>query len=200
MTKIARLSQMIVLMFAISAISGNAQKADVYIHDMGQALLPFGSIQAPNCHSVEITPGRFESFVLATGKDEQGKVLWSLYRVDAIRFSFDMSDLNEDKVKNDMVRSASSVSKHKDGTPYPAEDLAVVIISTSDQAKKITVHAVDFDKLNTLQPNGERQYTDAEMGAKTELRTAILMSFLDKERAETFVGALKKAIIACKAQ
>jgi hypothetical protein len=201
MAKIRRVSKITVLLLAVSAIVGNTQKPSAYIHEMEQAVLPVGSIKSSSCHNVEISPGSTPvTFVLATGKDERGEVLWSVYSADAIRFSFDMSDLNEDKVHTSMVRSAASISKHQDGTPYPAEDLAIVFILASNQAKKITVHAVDSDELSKLQPNGDKQFAESDMGAKTELRMAVLVPFSDKERAEAFVSALKKAIIACKAQ
>jgi hypothetical protein len=201
MTKIARMSQLIALLFIVAAIRGNAQKPDAYIQDMRQALLPLGSIEALNCHSVEIHPaGTLGGFVLATGTNEQGEVLWSIYRIDVIRFSFDMSDLNEDNVRNDMVISLSSFSKHQKGTPYPAEDMAVVLIPSTSSMKKITVHAVDLDKLNGLQSSEKKQLTESEMGTRTEQRVSVLMSFSDKDHADAFVNALKKAIIACKAQ
>lgn len=201
MNKIARMSQLMALLFVVAVIRGNAQKADAYIQDMRQALLPLGSIEAPNCHSVEIHPAStLGGFVLATGTNEQGEVLWSIYRIDVIRFSFDMSDLNEDKVRNDMVISLSSFSKHQKGTPYPAEDLAVVLIPSTSSMKKITVHAVDLDKLSGLQSSENKQLTESDMGTRTEQRVSVLMSFSDKDHADAFVNALKKAIIACKAQ
>jgi hypothetical protein len=201
MTKIARMSQMMALVFAVSVIPGSAQKADAYIRDMGQALLPLGSIEAPNCHNVEINPAStLGGFVLPTGQDEHGELLWSLYTIDVIRFSFDLSDLNEDKIRNDMVISASSFSNHKKGTPYPAEDLAVVAIPSTSPIKKITVHSVDLNKVASLQSNQNNQMTESEMGTKTEQRMTVLISFPDKDRADAFVNALKKAIIACKAQ
>ena len=201
MNKIARMSQLMALLFVVAVIRGNAQKADAYIQDMRQALLPLGSIEAPNCHSVEVHPAStLGGFVLATGTNEQGEVLWSIYRIDVIRFNFDMSDLNEDKIRNDMVISLSSFSKHQKGTPYPAEDLAVVLIPATSPMKKITVHAVDLDKLNGLQSTGNKQLTESDMGAKTEQRPSVLISFSEKDRAEAFVNALKKAIVACKAQ
>jgi hypothetical protein len=201
MTKIARMSQMMAFFFAVSVISGNAQKADAYIHEMGQALRPFGSIEAPNCHNVEVHPAStLGGFVLASGQNEQGEVLWNIYTIDVIRFNFDMSDLDEDKVRNDMVISLSSFSKHEKGTPYPVPDLAVVMIPAINGVKKITVHAVDLDKLNGMTQQGSSQLTESNMGAKTEQRAAVLISFSDKDRADAFVNALKKAIIACKAQ
>jgi hypothetical protein len=43
---------------------------------MGQVLMPFGSIKAPNCHNVEVHPAStLGGFVLANGKNEQGEAL-----------------------------------------------------------------------------------------------------------------------------
>lgn len=198
---VARTSGMLILFLAVSAISGRAQKADAYISEMGQALLPLGTVHAPNCHNVEISPAStLGGFALASGQNEQGELLWNIYSIDVLRFSFDMSELNEDKVRNDMVISLSNFSKHEKGTPYPAPDLAVVLIPALNGAKKITVHAVDLDHLNGMTQQGRSQLTESDMGAKTEQRAAVLISFSDKDRADAFVNALKKAIIACKAQ
>lgn len=186
------------LLFAVSVIPGNAQKADTYIHDMAQALLPSGSIHAPNCHNVEIHPASILTrFALATGQNENGEVTWNVYAVDALWFSLDMADLNEDKVMNNMARSLSSLSNHQPGTPYPDPDLPVIAIPATSP-KKITVHAVDLDKLDNLPI--WNNLTESEMGTKIEERTAVLVSFPDKDHADAFVNALKKAIIACKAQ
>jgi hypothetical protein len=195
---VAKTSCTLALCFVVSVIPGNAQKADAYIHDMAQALLPSGSIQAPTCHNVEIHPGSILTrFALASGQNEKGEVTWNIYAVDALWFSLDMSDINEDKIMNNMERSLSSLSHHQPGTPYPDPDLPVVVIPATGP-KKITVHAVDLDKLDNL-PRGNN-LSESEMGTKIEQRTAVLVSFPDKDHADAFVNALKKAIIACKAQ
>ncbi len=183
---------------AISTHVLSAQKADVYIHDMAQALLPGGTIQAPSCHQVDVHPATLlERFAAATGQDEKGEITWSIYAVNALSFSFDLSDLDEDRIRNDMVRSLASLSAHQTGTPYPAPDLPVVLIPASD-SQKITVHAVDLDKLDSL-PR-QNNLTESEMGVSIEQRKAVLVGFRDKDHADAFVNALKKAIIACKAE
>jgi len=200
MTKIARMFRMMVLVFAVSVISANAQKADAYIRDMGQALQPFGFIEAPSCHNVEIHPAStFESVVLATGTNEKGEVLWSIYPSVVLRFNFDMSDLNEDKVRSDMAISLSSFTKHQEGTPYQ-RDLAMVLIETDSPTKMITVHKTDTEKLNSLQGKGQDHFTESELEVKIVHAPAVIFSLSDKDRADAFVNALKKAIIACKAQ
>lgn len=198
MKTVTRATQVLLLLFVAATLLGEAQKADTYIHEMEQALPPGGHIEAPNCHKVEIHPASIlTGFGLATGTNEQGELLWNIYSIDTLQFEVDMTDLNEDKVMNNMVSSVSSISHHTKGTPYPDPDLAVVLIPAT-KPKKIEVHAVNLDKLASLSRTSN--LSESAMGATIEQRPSVFISFSDKDRADKFVNALKKAIIACKAQ
>lgn len=186
------------LFLAISVVPGHAQKAGDYIRDMAADLPSSASVEAPTCHDVEITPATsLTRFVIATGKNGEGDLLWTVYAVDALRFSFDMANLNEDGIRIDRVMSLASFSQHRKGDPYPDPDLVVVAIPAI-AAATITVHAVDLDKLNAL--STQAPITEGDMGVRTEQRRAVLVAFSGADRAEAFVNTLKKAIIACKAQ
>lgn len=183
------------LFFVASVIPGSAQKADAYIHDIAQVIAPYGGrIDAPNCHQVNLYPASIlTKFVLVTGLNEQGEPLFNVYAIDVLRVEFDLSDLNEDKILNGMHISSSSLAHWEKGTPLPPPDLAVVLIPATSP-KMITVHAVpDNVKYGS-------NMTESEMGVRIEQRKGVDISFPDKDRADAFVNALKKAIIACKAQ
>jgi hypothetical protein len=139
------------------------QKIDSYLNDVREALVPYGRLTAPNCHAVEIDlHGLWSNYAIPDGIDKEvanrhGRSLKWMY----FDSTFDLAELDEDKVKNHPIFSLDYIGKHESGTKYAADTPAVMLFSKSLNGK-MTVHTVDLDKVHSV--TSQKDITEQQMG------------------------------------
>jgi len=193
-----RFCSVCLVMFVALVVS--AQKIDSHIGKMGEALVPYGKITATNCHSVEIElDGPWGYYALPDGVNpiRQDEYTWTIIQANLLRVNFDLAKLDEDKVLNDPVFSLDYIRKHEKGTRYVA-DRPTVMLRTSGVNDRILAHKVDLKKLEAISAKGG--VTEAQMGVTVAESKGATILFLDKEHADAFEKAVKKAIVVCRAQ
>jgi hypothetical protein len=190
------------LSVCLSSTTVHAQKVGAYLQEMERALLPLGLVDASNCHNVRVySPSTLGAYALAVGIDEKGEPRFNIYAADSIESDIDLAALDEDRVKDFAVVSGAELAKHRTGDPW-TNDKAAVLIPSSSPRKQITVHAVDVLQLERRRAAGN-QVSESDlkaMNTNVEERMAVNLLFSDKDSADKFVNALKKAIVVCKAQ
>lgn len=190
------------LSVCLVSATAHAQKVGAYLHEMERALLPLGLVDASNCHNVRVySPSTLGTVAVAVGIDAKGEPLFDIYAADAIDFEFDLADLDEDRVASFPTVSGLELGKHRAGDPW-THDKVAVLIPTSSPRKQITVHALDALHLDAQRLAGN-QVSESDLKAmdtKVEERRLVTLLFSNKDSADHFVNALKKAIIVCKAQ
>jgi hypothetical protein len=149
-----------VLMLGQSAFG---QKVDSYISDMGEALVPYGTLNAQTCHSILIQlHGPWANYAIPDGieKDSSDKPTWTVVKADVIRLYLNLSNLDADKVQNYAVFSLDYIGKHQKGTRYVADTPAVMLFASGLNAH-MTVNTVDLEdrcapraKPHHREPNG----------------------------------------------
>ena len=185
------------VLFVASLAQG--QTIESHIHDMGEALVPYGKITAPNCHKVEIDLiGPWGQYAIPKGINQQkpDEYNWAIIKIDVIRIFVDLSTLDEDKVQNKAIFSLQYVGSHKRGTPYVPDHPMVMIVSQGLN-NEMMLHRVDLDKINAW--NGRTTIPESQMGVTMDARKAAFILFEDQEHADAFEKAIKKAIVVCKA-
>lgn len=192
------------LLVPVTVLSAQGQTVASYMYDMGEALVPHGTIKGSNCHSVEIDLlGPWGDYAIPDGinKQKPDELTWAVIKVNARKIFLDLADLNEDKVDNNVIFSMEDASQHQDGEPY-TPDTPIVSISTTGLNTEMTVWTVDLTKLKALQ--GQTHLTasqlDSELGITIEGRRGEFIVFSDKQHADAFQKAIQKAIVVCKAQ
>lgn len=188
---------LLILILLVQPLFG--QKIDSYIKDIGEALVPNGTLYAPTCHNAVIEiKGSWANFAIPDGVDKKsGEFTWSVLRSDVIRIFFDFSDLDEDKVQNHPVFSLGYIQKHKKGTPYVA-DTPTVMFFTKGLNNKMTVNTIDLDLVEKL--HGRNSVTEKQMGLSIDERKFAFIQFVDQQHADIFQKAIQKTIILCKGQ
>lgn len=184
----------------LAAFSAHAQNLGTHIDNMREALVPYGEIKGANCHKVEIDLiGPWGDYGIPDGVNKQkpDEFMWAFIKIDTLRVFVDLAVLDEDKVMNHAIFSTRYISEHQRGTEYVA-DTPAVMIHTGGLNEKITVETVDLKKLNAL--NGKENVPESQMGITLDQKKAVMILFTDKEHADAFEKALKKAIVICKAQ
>jgi hypothetical protein len=181
-------------------ISTSGQKVDFYIHDLSEALVPYGTVKISACHNLMLElHGPWGNFAIPDGndKDHTGQLTWTVIKVDVSQIWIDLALLDEDKVQNFKLFSLEYLSKHEKGTPYVA-DTPAVMISTTGLNNQMTVNTIDPDKVHALR--GQTHVTDAQMGLSIDDRKYAFLLFADQQHADAFQKAIQKAIVVCKAQ
>ncbi len=181
------------------ALSVYGQNVGSYIHDIGEALTPYGTISTPNCHKVEIDlNGLWGKYAIPQGIDQQqpGDYKWAILDINLFRIFVDLSTLDEDKVHNKAIFSLEYVANHKPGTPY-VPNTPMVSLRSQGLNHDMTLDKIDLDKLKALE--GQTDIRESQLGLTVETRPAALILFKDQEHADAFEKAIKKAIIVCKA-
>ncbi len=177
-----------------------SQRVESYIADMGEALVPYGTVSAMSCHAVLIElKGPWADFAIPDGIDSSSpsEMTWSVLRFDLLRIYIDLADLDEDKVLNHPIFSLEYIRDHKKGTPYVANTPTVTLF-TKGLNTSMTVHTVDLDKVDALR--GERNVPDSQLGLTVDTRKSATVAFSDQQHADAFQKAIQKAIVLCKAQ
>jgi hypothetical protein len=183
------------------ALPVHGQKIESYLNDMREALVPYGTMTAPTCHSVEIDlTAPVGTYLFPEHADKEvsdPSQTWAVIKVDVFRVYVDLADLDEDKVYKMSLFSGEYISNHQKGTRYVA-DTPVVMLNTHGLNGNLTVHAVDLDKVHALR--GKTNITEDQMGLFIDLRKGAMITFSDQQHADVFQKAIQKAIVLCKAQ
>ncbi len=164
-----------------------------------EALVPYGTITAPNCHKVEIDLiGPWGQYAIPASINQQkpDKYDWGIIQVDVIRIFVDLATLDEDKVNNQAIFSLEYVANHKRGTPYVSDSPMVMIVSQGLN-NEMTLNRVDLAKIEAW--TGPT-IPESQMGITVDARKAAFILFEDQQHADAFEKAIKKAIVVCKAQ
>lgn len=179
------------------AVAAPTQTADSYIHDMSEALAPYGDVGNTACHNLLIDmPPLFGNFAIPDGVDKDtGDPTWAVLKLDVLRLYVDLSDLDEDKIQNHPIFSLEYLSKHQKGAPY-VPDTPAVMLFTHGLNAKVTVNTVDPDKVHAL--HGRTDVKENEMGLSIDQRKYAIVTFTDQEHADVFAKAIQKAIVVCK--
>lgn len=184
----------------MAALPAQAQKADSYLNDMREALVPYGTMTAPSCHAVEIDlTGPWGNEALPDGTDPASpeEFTWSVLQADVLRLYVNLADLDEDKVMNKPLFSIGYISKHQKGTRYVPDNPAVMLVTHGLNATMM-VHTVDLKKMDHL--HGTAHATENQMGVSMDQRKFAIILFSDQQHADAFARAIQKAIVLCKAQ
>ena len=177
----------------------DGQSTGSYIHDMGEALVPYGTITAPNCHKVEIElHGLWGQYAIPSGINQQkpDELLWAIININVFRIFVDLSTLNEDKVKNQGIFSLKYVASHRRGPHVP--DIPMVMIVSQGLNSEMIDHEIDLDKIKALE--GRTDIRESELGLTIHSHKSAFILFQDQEHADAFEKAIKKAIVVCKAK
>ena len=194
-----KLSRTLSIGFFLCALSLQGQNISSYIHDLGEALVPYGEITASSCHNVEIDlNGPWGEYAIPSGINEQDRsqLKWAILKIDIIRIFVDLATLDEDKVKNQAIFGLKNVADHKRGTPYKPDQPVVVIVSQGLN-NEMMLHRVNLDKIKPLE--GRTDIRESQMGITMDSSKAAFILFEDQEHADAFEKAIKKAIVVCKA-
>src|ERR1017187_3175368 len=172
-----RLLLQVCAVVALLVPSAHGQKIESYLNDMREALVPYGTMTAPNCHQIEIdlTTGPVGTYLFPEHADRgvnDPSQTWSIIKVDVRRVYVDLSDLDEDKIYKMSLFSGEYISSHQKGTPYVA-DTPVVLLNTHGLNANLTVHAVDLDKVHALR--GKTNVTEDQMGLFIDLRKGAII-------------------------
>lgn len=187
-----------VLFFA--SVSAHGQTIDSRLHDMNEALAPYGDVATDTCRNLLIDlKGPWGNFALPDGidKDSPDQFTWSILKADILRLYVNLTVLDEDKVTNHALFSMEYLSKHQKGKPYVA-DIPTVMLFTKGLNANVVVHAVDLDKVNAL--HGQTNVSEEQLGWSMDERKYAVITFQDQQHADAFAKAVQKAIVLCKAQ
>lgn len=196
------LKRAICLSAALCCLSqfAQAQKLDSYLSDMREALVPFGTMTALNCHRVEIDlTGPWADFAIPAGADPEspGHLKWAILRVDVLRVYVDLADVDEDKSMNQAIFSLEYIQKHQQGSQY-VPDTPAVFLATRGLNTNMIVHAIDLDRVHALK--GRKDVKESDMGLYMDQRRMVILTFSDQQHADVFYRAVQKAAVICKAQ
>ena len=201
MYRLIRISGLIsAALFAATLAQG--QRMDSYINDLSEALVPYGTITAPNgnCHNVEIElSGPWGDYGMVDGR-RGTEPTFLILKINALRIFVDLANLDEDKGQTMALLSGEDIANHKG--PWQAGELKgsrpAVFIAGSGLNNGMTVYTVDLKKLKAL-PEG-KTVTESQMGVTLDSKRSVIILFSDKGHADAFDKAIKKAIVVCKAQ
>ncbi len=192
-----KMKKVAVLAALISALPARGQKVESYIFQMGQSLVPYGTVSAPTCHQAEIhLSGPWGNFAIPSGTDANGELTWMVLKIDTLQIDFDLSELDEDNVKNQAIFSLGYLAKRQKGT-RPIADTPMVMFSTNGLNTYMLVQTIDPEKMDALKG---QVVTDRQMGLTLGQSKVAFMLFTDQQHADAFERAIRKAIVLCKAQ